>query len=157
LEDPEWHGFERIGSVLTLSPSNIEKYFSAAETVLAEAYPAVKPEFLDVTKRAVTENEVDENHRERLRELGLLDKVRYEVWAGDVFRGSINTNLPEAGIYEITYKLSGLKRPTAARPDCSCTRRSSTACCMSKMYRAGRRADDSHLPSPSAKGGRRSS
>ena len=28
LEDPEWHGFERIGSVLTLSPSNVEKYLS---------------------------------------------------------------------------------------------------------------------------------
>ena len=53
LEDPEWHGFERIGSVLTLSPSNIEKYFTAAETVLAEAYPAAKFEPLDVTKRAV--------------------------------------------------------------------------------------------------------
>ena len=39
LEDPEWHGFERIGSVLTLSPSNIEKYLAAAETILAEAYP----------------------------------------------------------------------------------------------------------------------
>ena len=40
LEDPEWRGFERLGSVLTLSPSNIEKYLTAAETVLAEAYPA---------------------------------------------------------------------------------------------------------------------
>ena len=39
LEDPEWHGFERIGSVLTLSPSNIEKYLAAAETILNEAYP----------------------------------------------------------------------------------------------------------------------
>lgn len=39
LEDPDWHGFERIGSILTLSPSNIEKYLAAAETVLAEAYP----------------------------------------------------------------------------------------------------------------------
>lgn len=116
LEDPEWHGFERIGSVLTLSPSNIEKYFSAAETVLAEAYPAVKPEFLDVTKRAVEPNEVDESHRDRLRDLGLLDKVRYEVWAGDVFRGSFNTNLPEAGIYEITYTVSGLKPEKGRAP-----------------------------------------
>lgn len=39
LEDPEWHGFERIGSVLTLSPSNIEKYLAAAETILNGAYP----------------------------------------------------------------------------------------------------------------------
>ena len=26
-------GFERIGSVLTLSPSNVEKYLAAAETI----------------------------------------------------------------------------------------------------------------------------
>ena len=43
LEDPDWHGFERIGSVLTLSPSNIEKYLAAAETVLNEAYPDPPP------------------------------------------------------------------------------------------------------------------
>ncbi len=40
LEDPEWQGFERLGSVLTLSPSNIEKYLAAAEAILNEAYPA---------------------------------------------------------------------------------------------------------------------
>jgi hypothetical protein len=32
LEDPEWNGFERLGSVLTLSPTHIEKYIEAAET-----------------------------------------------------------------------------------------------------------------------------
>jgi hypothetical protein len=37
---PQWlEIMERIGSVLTLSPSNIEKYLAAAETILNEAYP----------------------------------------------------------------------------------------------------------------------
>jgi hypothetical protein len=36
-EDPEWNGFERLGSILSLSPSHIEKYITAAQTVLAEA------------------------------------------------------------------------------------------------------------------------
>ena len=75
-EDPEWHGFERLGSVLTLSPSNIEKYLGAAEVILAEAYPAKQPTFFESTQRAVTEKHIDESHRERLRELGLLDKMR---------------------------------------------------------------------------------
>ena len=35
--DPDWQGFERIGSVLTLSPTHVEKYLAAAETVLNEA------------------------------------------------------------------------------------------------------------------------
>ncbi|MBI3858011.1 MAG: DUF1587 domain-containing protein, partial [Planctomycetes bacterium] len=38
-EDPNWHGFERIGSVLSLSPAHVEKYFAAAEAILAEAFP----------------------------------------------------------------------------------------------------------------------
>lgn len=36
-EDPDWHGFERIGSVLTLSPAHVEKYLAAADAVLDEA------------------------------------------------------------------------------------------------------------------------
>jgi hypothetical protein len=86
LDDPEWRGFERLGSVLTLSPSNIEKYLAAAEVILAEAYPVKPPVPLDFQKRAVTENQIDETHRERLRELGLLDKVRFEIWPGDLYR-----------------------------------------------------------------------
>jgi len=43
LEDPDWHGFERIGSVLSLSPAHVEKYFTAAESVLAEALPRETP------------------------------------------------------------------------------------------------------------------
>jgi mono/diheme cytochrome c family protein len=120
-EDAEWHGFERIGAVMTLSPSNIEKYLAAAEVVLAEAYPtkptanAKTPAFLNITKRAVPENEINEEHRERLRELGLLDKVRFEMWAGDIFRGA-GQNLPEAGIYELSFTLSGLKPEKGRAP-----------------------------------------
>ena len=33
-EDPNWRGFERVGSVLSISPAHIEKYLSAAEGAL---------------------------------------------------------------------------------------------------------------------------
>ncbi|QDU25518.1 Planctomycete cytochrome C [Anatilimnocola aggregata] len=114
-EDAEWHGFERIGAVMTLSPANVEKYLAAAEVVLAEAYPAKKPVFFETTKRAVPESHINEDHRERLRELGLLDKVRFEMWAGDIFRGA-GMNLPEAGIYELSFTLSGLKPENGRAP-----------------------------------------
>lgn len=116
LEDAEWRGFERIGSVMTLSPSNIEKYLNAAEVVLAEAYPATKPEPVDFFRPAVLETQIEESHRERLRELGLLDKVRFEMWAGDIFRYTGSVTLPEAGIYEISYTLSGLKPENGRAP-----------------------------------------
>jgi hypothetical protein len=123
LDDPEWHGFERIGSVLTLSPSNIDRYLAAAEVILNEAYPEPPaknakpvPPF-GGSKRAVGENEISERHRERLREMGLLDKVRYEIWPGDMFRSSLLKDpLPEAGIYEISYTLSGLKPENGRAP-----------------------------------------
>ncbi len=117
LEDPEWHGFERLGSVLTLSPSNVEKYLGAAETILAEAYPKDKPVLMDSTKPAIETKQINAEHRERLEALGLLDKVRYEMWPGDIFRYSIPAQpLPESGVYEISYTLSGLKPEKGRAP-----------------------------------------
>lgn len=116
LEDPEWRGIERIGSVLTLSAANIEKYLAAAEVVLAEAYPVSPPKFLETSKRAIVESQINESHRERLRAEGLLDKVRFEMWPGDIFRYSVSESLPEAGMYEISYTLSGLKPAEGRAP-----------------------------------------
>lgn len=126
LEDPEWHGFERIGSVLTLSPSNIEKYMAAAETVLAEAYPdpapplrkgQKPPEPFGGTKPVLYEEQISERHRERLREMGLLDKVRFDCWPGDIYRyTALKEPLPEAGVYEVSFKLSGLKPEKGRAP-----------------------------------------
>lgn len=108
-DDPQWHGIQRIGSILTLSPSDIEKYLSAAEIILSEAYPGKEAEFIDVSRRAVPEERVNAEHRERLREQGLLDKVRFEMWAGDVYRDANLAPLPAPGIYEMSITLSGLK------------------------------------------------
>jgi hypothetical protein len=38
-EDPRWHGFGRIGALLSTAPSHIDRYFSAADTVVALAFP----------------------------------------------------------------------------------------------------------------------
>ncbi len=120
LEDPEWNGFERLGSVLTLSPTHIEKYMTAAEAVLAEAYPD-KVEYRDLSKRAA-ELRPGQPHYERLEKAGLLDKVRYPLTtAGELFRasspfhGSPDRAFPGAGIYEISYTVCGLK-PEDQRP-----------------------------------------
>ena len=42
-QDPQWHGFERIGSELSLSPSHIEKYLLAAEEIIDQAFPDTAP------------------------------------------------------------------------------------------------------------------
>lgn len=120
LEDPEWNGFERIGSVLTLSPTHIEKYMRAAEVILDEAYPDEPIEYLEATARAKTITE-GRPHYDRLKEAGLLDKVRYElVTSGEIFRGSNpyrnGLKFPGPGVYEISYQVSGLKPENKAAP-----------------------------------------
>lgn len=125
LEDPEWHGFERIGSVLTLSPSNVEKYLAAAETILAEAYPETAPPKKGTeppkpyggTRPSLFPDQVHERHHERLRQLGVLEKLPYEMWPGDIFRYSLlKEPLPESGVYEISYTISGLKPEKGRAP-----------------------------------------
>jgi mono/diheme cytochrome c family protein len=114
FEDPQWHGFERIGSVLTLSPSHIEKYIKAAEVVLDEAYPPEPIEYLEAGKRAMEVRE-DNHHYERLKAAGLLDKARAPLTtAGEIYRYSNPWRGPEMkfpgpGLYEISYIVCGLK------------------------------------------------
>lgn len=114
LDDPEWHGFERIGSILTLSPSHIEKYIRAAEVVLAEAYPDAPVEYREASKRAMEVRE-DNAHYERLKEQGLLDRVRAPLTtSGEIYRYSNpwrgpDMKFPGPGVYEISYTVCGLK------------------------------------------------
>jgi mono/diheme cytochrome c family protein len=109
-EDPNWHGFERIGSVLSLSPAHVEKYFAAAESILAEAYPEKAPE-----KKTVRWTPYDCRgwNRKKMEEQGLADKVRLDVWPGIPIGGHPGSvkdfNAPAAGEYRLRIKLSGLK------------------------------------------------
>ncbi len=116
-EDPEWHGFERIGSKLSLSAGHIEKYFIAAETILAEAYPervfdprkTPQPTAIELHRPGVNPETVREPYKSDLEARGLLDKLRYEMWPQDMFRygGPQRTMVP--GVYECKIKLSGVR------------------------------------------------
>lgn len=120
-EDPNWNGFERIGSVLSLSPAHVEKYFAAAEAALAEAFPTKKPE-----KTLIHWHATDMRGgmgKEELKQKGLYDKVRLDVWPGITFGGHPGhvqeLNLKEASDYKIRVKLSGLKPPGGRAPHMS--------------------------------------
>ena len=51
-EDTLWHGFERIGSELSLSPSHVDRYYRAAGIVLDRAFAAASVEPRKVRKTA---------------------------------------------------------------------------------------------------------
>jgi mono/diheme cytochrome c family protein len=116
-EDPNWHGFERIGSVLSLSPAHVEKYFAAAEGILAEAFPEKAPE-RKVTRW--TPFDCRGWNKQKMEAQGLADKVRLDLWPGIPINGhpgSVKdfTN-PVAGEYKIRVKLSGLKPANGRAP-----------------------------------------
>nr|WP_143547852.1 DUF1592 domain-containing protein [Rhodopirellula sp. SM50] len=121
FEDPQWHGFERIGSVLTLSPSHIEKYIKAAEVILDEAYPEEPIEYREAGKRAMEVKETH-HHFQRLKAEGLLDKVRAPLTtSGQIYRYSNpwrapDLKFPGPGVYEISYTVCGLKPENGIAP-----------------------------------------
>ena len=84
--DPRWQGFDRIGSVLSLSPSHVNRYLAAAETVLEQAFP-VKPSQSSKQRQAA-----EAPHRWLL----------LPGW----HRGNINIQTP--GLYRIRVQLSAV-------------------------------------------------
>ena len=117
-EDPVWHGFERIGSQLNLSPSHVEKYLNAARTILDAAYPDEPPITRTFRKDALDIDWPNRLKRELLRERGMLDQVRVLLWPGHVLphaEPAHNNYRMTPGIYRARMKLSGLK-PKNGRP-----------------------------------------
>ena len=115
-EDPDWHGFERIGSVLSLSPSHVEKYVAAADAVLDEAMPAAAPKQLN-QRRDVWSLRYHGQQRERAEKLGIADKARVEVWPHDGL--DLSAAFPAAGEYRLRIKVSGMKPPGGRAPHLS--------------------------------------
>lgn len=111
-EDPVWHGFQRIGSQLTLAPSHVEKYMKAAREVIDIAYPdkPVKPRLY--RKDAL---DIDWSNREKrslLEERGMLEEVRTLIWPGHAlsYAGPAHINYEQPpGLYRVRMKLSGLQ------------------------------------------------
>ena len=108
-DDDAWRGFERIGSVLSLAPAHIEKYFAAAEIILDEAFPTKPPEKFEY-KRAALVMRNGPNDWARVIEQGKADKVRVELWPGHaVANGRAGLGRTPAGDYQFRIQLSGLK------------------------------------------------
>ena len=91
-EDPRWHGFDRIGSLLSVAPSHIQRYFDAAETVVDLAFTPSKSEV-----RRMTAGEA----KRRLLQLG-------EAWSF--------VHLKRSGRYRFKIRASGLPAFTGRVP-----------------------------------------
>ena len=97
-DDPRWHGFDRIGSLLSLSPSHVDRYFRAAETVISRAFPEQAP----TTQKSRTAADSGE---EKWKAEGLAGPVRWLYWPG---HGQHLVNASVPGLYRIRIQLSAL-------------------------------------------------
>jgi mono/diheme cytochrome c family protein len=113
-EDPDWQGFERIGSVLTISAAHVEKYLSAAETVLNEAIATGPQPKVEVTRWTAGKLRVAGDLAERLETRGLLDKVRADIVPNNGALDARDLTIKTGGDYIVRVKLSGL-RPAGGR------------------------------------------
>lgn len=120
-EDTLWHGYERIGSELALSPSHVDRYYRAAGIVLDRAFPTVD---VDSQKVRMTAAELryngGEKQQEALDRFGITRPLRYLLFPGRTqpalrsnWLGSVG---PEhSGLYKLRIKASGIK-PLEGQP-----------------------------------------
>jgi mono/diheme cytochrome c family protein len=120
-EDTLWHGFERIGSELSLSPSHVDRYYRAAELVLDRAFPAATGEPRKVRKTAAElRYDGGKIQQEALDRFGIKRPLRYLLFPGTVQ----NALSPEwlgkpgpqhSGLYRMRLQASGI-RPVGGQP-----------------------------------------
>ena len=114
-EDTLWHGYERIGSQLSLSPSHVNRYYRAAEIVLDRAFPQQAAETRKVRKTAAVEYR-GETEYAALKRLGINRPLRYLHFPGRV-QPALSPNWlgrtgPEhSGLYKLRLQASGIRPP----------------------------------------------
>ena len=116
-EDTLWHGFERMGSELTLSPSHVDRYYHAAELVLDRAIPATSAESRKVRKTAAELRYGGGKEQQAvLDRFGIRRPLRYLLYPGTVenaFAASwLGKTSPEySGLYRVRLQASGIRPP----------------------------------------------
>jgi len=114
-EDTRWHGFERIGSELSLSPSHVDRYYRAAELVLDRALPTAPGEARKVRKTAAELRYGGGTEQQKaLDRFGIKRPLRYLLFPGSV-QNALAPNWfgkvgPEhSGLYKVRIQASGIR------------------------------------------------
>ena len=116
-EDSLWHGYERIGSELSLSVSHVDRYYHAAELVLERAFPSVSSEARKVRKTAAElRYGGGKKQQEALDRFGIKRPLRYLLFPGRV-QAALQSHWfgrpgPEkSGLYKLRLQASGIRPP----------------------------------------------
>ena len=120
-EDTLWHGYERIGSQLSLSSSHMDRYYQAAEIVLERAFPSKEVEVNKVRKTAAElRYKGGEKQKEALNRFGIKRPLRYLLFPGrnqDALQHwwFKKTGPEYSGLYKLRLQASGT-RPRGGQP-----------------------------------------
>jgi hypothetical protein len=116
-DDTRWHGFERIGSELSLSPSHVDRYYRAAELVVDRAFPAATSEARKVRKTAADlRYGGGKEQQAALDRFGIKRPLRYLMFPGRT-QDALSPNWfgktgPEhSGLYKLRIQASGIRPP----------------------------------------------
>lgn len=116
-EDTLWHGFERIGSQLSLSPSHMDRYYRAADIVLERAFSTTSSEAMKVHKTAAElRYGGGKKQQEALDRFGIKRPLRFLLFPGRV-QSALSSNWfgktgPEhSGLYKLRLQASGVRPP----------------------------------------------
>lgn len=121
-EDTRWHGFERLGSELSLSPSHMDRYYRAAELVLERAFPAAATSEARKVRKTAADLRYNGGKEQQaaLDRFGIKRPLRYLLFPGNV-QNALSTNWfgkvgPEhSGLYKVRIQASGI-RPIGGQP-----------------------------------------
>ncbi len=115
-EDTRWHGFERIGSELSLSPSHVDRYYRAAELVLDRAFPAAASGEARKVRKTAAEIRYGggKDQQAALDRFGIKRPLRYLLFPGTVQNAlspnSLGKTGPEhSGLYKLRIQASGIR------------------------------------------------
>ena len=114
-EDTLWHGFERIGSELSLSASHVDRYYRAAGLVLDRAFPVTSGEARKVRKTAAElRYNGGKNQQEALDRFGIKRPLRYLLYPGSVQNAFSShwfgrTGPEHSGLYKVRIQASGIR------------------------------------------------
>ena len=116
-EDTLWHGYERIGAQLALSPSHVDRYYRAADIVLDRAFAAESSEVRKIHKTAADlRYGGGKSQQEALDRFGIKRPLRYLLFPGRV-QTALSSNWlgrtgPEhSGLYKLRLQASGIRPP----------------------------------------------
>ncbi len=116
-EDTLWHGYERIGSELSLSPSHVDRYYHAAEVVLDRASSAASGEARIVRKTAAElRYGGGKEQQTALDRFGIKRPLRFLMFPGTTQQAIApnwfgKTGPEHSGLYKLRIQASGIRPP----------------------------------------------